>query len=472
MSKRLLLLYLALISLLSCVQSEGMIAPPPPYKLEPVEWLDQNTEYTVIGYEAPIIADSLMLALMRGAEPRIGSDEDTVQTTMKGDALLKEGFYVLSVSPDGQRVLCSEGNGLYLLMDTTLRAVSLNLSRCAVTIREGAQQSIRYFSRVPAKMVGSEGFHWSPDGKYICLINAVMPIRRMQPIPLMLLDTQKGEAFSIRAYEKGKPHAFNTAMQGLFSPDSKYLYYTELRDHSARLYRYDLAHETHELLADTHQMMMAYPALGMNENGDIFSVMSAYENTLLTFREGPGGWSFTQKALPHLSVSHFAASGQGATMEQYTTSGQPGKLQLVKVNGKMWRISAKMENNTVHFTLSMPYETTYDAFNDIKNNSAEDEQTLRFLHVAMNPSGSRYLLVTELQNEEKSLQLYLLNARMDEPPRAIVLPKELEISRPFLQRENPWYAAGMVFLTDDLLLVPGEANHTQLYRLVRGEYDW
>lgn len=472
MRKRLLLLYLALISLLSCVRSEGMIAPPPLYKLEPVEWLDQNTEYTVIGYKTPIIADSLMLALMRGAEPRIGSDEDTVQTIMRGSALLQEGFHVLSVSPDGQRILCSEGNGLYLLTDTTLRAVSLNLSRCAVTIREGAQQSIRYFSRVPTKMVGSEGFHWSPDGKYICLINAVMPIRRMQHIPLMLLDTQKGEAFSIRAYEKGKPHAFNTAMQGLFSPDSKYLYYTELRDHSARLYRYDLAHETHELLADTHQMMMAYPALGINENGDIFSVMSAYENTLLTFREGPGGWGFTQKALPHLSVSHFAASGQGAMMEQQAPGGQTGKIQLMQFDGKMWRICAKMQKNNVHLTINAPYETIYDAFNNEKNNSTEDEQTLHILHVAMAPSGNHYLVVAELQNEEKSLNLYLLNARLKEPPLVIVPPEELGVSRAYLQRENPWYTAGVVMLTDDLLLVPGEANHTQLYRLVPDKDDW
>ncbi|MGI6689195.1 MAG: hypothetical protein ACOX6Y_12775 [Christensenellales bacterium] len=465
MIKRLLMLCLVMMFLLPCVQSEGIVPLPPPHRLEPVEWLDKDAEYTLISHKTPIIADPLMLALMGEGNEGVSSDADTEQATASGESLQEQGLYVLSVSPDGQRTLLSEGNQLFLLTGNTLRAVALNLSRCAITKREGMRQSMRYASMKPAQMVGSEGFRWSPDGRYICLLNARLPLVQFRPIPLMLIDAEKGEMFSIRAYEKGMGMGIATAMQGMFSPDSQHLYYTEYLGFSARLCRYDLIGETHELLADTHQELLAYPAMGMNENGDILCVMGARENALLTFREGAGGWGFTQQALPRLSVSHFAASGQGAIMELLPADMQTSKVQLVRYKGQMWRVTAEQKSYGLHFLLGTPGETTQEALSDIQQGDEEDAQAPIIRHITMSPSGNRYLLVTELQDEEKSLRFILLNLQPEESLAEVVLPEEAEISLPFIQRNNPRYPAGITFLAEDLLLVPGK-NHTQLYRLV------
>lgn len=470
MIKRLLLLCLSLLTLLPCAQSEGNVAPPPPYRLVPVAWLDQDAEYTLISHKTPIIADPLALALFGSESPDIGASADTVQTAIRGETLLEQGFHVLSVSPDAQRTLISDGERLYLLTGNTLRAVALNLSRCDATRRGSMQPSIRYISRKPDQMVGNEGFRWSPDGKHICLLNARLYMRSFQPFPLMLIDTEKGEMFSIRIYEKGMALGSAAAMQGLFSPDSQYLYYTEYRSVSTRLCRYDLTNKTHELLADTHQGMVAYPAMGMNENGDILSTMIDRENVLLTFREGAGGWDFTQKAFSRLnSVVYFAASGQGAMMELILPNSESSaKIQLVRFDGQMWRITASQKNHGIHFLLSSPDEIA--AFSDTQKDDAEDAQKLDILHIAMSPNGSRYLVLLETRDENKSLQSVLISARQDGSLIEVVLPEDMESFRPFLQRNHSGDATGITFLTEDLLLMPGEENRTQLYRLVPGNY--
>lgn len=468
MIKRLLLLCLVWLTLLPCVQSEGFMPLPPPCELQPVQWLDQDAEYTLIRHKAPLIADPLMLAVSGGESEGLASSTDTVRTTITGEALLEQGFHVLSVSPDGQRILASEGDRLHLLTGSTLRTVALNLSRCAANKREGMQPSIRYASSDPARLVGSEGFRWSPDGKYICLLNA-RSAKGLRSIPLMLIDTDKAEMYSIKAYEKGSPLEMGTAMQGLFSPDSRYLYYTEYRSCSARLCRYDLTAETHELLADTHQMIMAYPTLGMDENGDLLSVMDDWDNALLTFREGAGGWSFTQQALPSMNVAYFTASGQGAMMELVPRGSEPtSNIQLVRFNGRMWRITAKRKDNNIRFLLSAPDEITEEALSKKQEGDTEDEQALAIRHIAMSPDGSRYLLVTEAQDEEKSLHLILLGAQRDGPLVEVLLPEGVELPRSLLQRNTSWYPSGIAFLTEDLLLMPADTNVTQLYRLVPG----
>ena len=250
MKKRWIGLVLLLVVSLAPVQAaHGYLVPW--YKMEPVEWLDRNAEYTLIMPKTPIIADPLMLALMGSEDDDIGPVADTEQTTVSGQSLLEQGLYVLSVSPDGQRILCSAGARLLLMEGSTLRAVALNLSRCAATQREGMEQSIRYASQPAPRLVGSEGFRWSPDGKYICLLNDRQTIQQMKPVLLMLIDAEKGEMFSIRAYQTSNLHERATAMQGVFSPDSRYLYYTEFVDRTARLCRYDLNTQKHELLFDT-----------------------------------------------------------------------------------------------------------------------------------------------------------------------------------------------------------------------------
>ena len=468
MKKRWIGLVLLLVVSLAPVQAaHGYLVPW--YKMEPVEWLDRNAEYTLIMPKTPIIADPLMLALMGSEDDDIGPVADTEQTTVSGQSLLEQGLYVLSVSPDGQRILCSAGARLLLMEGSTLRAVALNLSRCAATQREGMEQSIRYASQPAPRLVGSEGFRWSPDGKYICLLNDRQTIQQMKPVPLMLIDAEKGEMFSIRAYQTSNLHERATAMQGVFSPDSRYLYYTEFVDRTARLCRYDLNTQKHELLFDTLERLLGYPALGMNENGEILCAMGLKDNALLTFKEGADGWVSAQKALPGLGVSYFAASGQGAIMEQVLPKEQTaGHIHHVKVNGQMWRVSAEVQTEygiDVHFCLRPPYESREEALADMQKDSEKNPQALCIRHVAMSPAGSRYLLVIESQDNKKAFRYFLMNAQSDEAPAVVEVPEEMKTGRPFFQRGNPWYAAGMVFLTEDLLLAPGEANHTQLYRL-------
>lgn len=435
------------------------------YRLKAVEWLDKSAEYTLTAHKTSIIADPPLLALMGGRSANITSSADTEQTTISGEALLEQGFFVLSASPDGQHFLCSEGQRLFLLTGNTLRAVALNLSRCASTQREGMQQSIRYASEPASRLVGCEGFLWSPDGRYVCLLNAKLLMAAMKPVPLMLIDTEKGEMFSVRAYPTGKQAG--SAMQGIFSRDSRYLYYTEFVDRTARLCRYDLNTQKHELLFDTLERFFGYPALGMNKNGEILCAMCWRENALLTFRESAGGWASAQKTLPLQDISYFAASGQGALMEQFLSDEKRAvPIHHVKVGGQMWRVSAEGRDGGVHFHLGTPYESTEEALAGIQKES-ENPNALFIRHTAMSPTGSRYLLVTESQDNKDVFRYFLMNAQSDEAPVAVEVPEEMNTVRPSFRRDNSRYAAGMVFLTEDLLLVPGEPNHTQLYRLVR-----
>ena len=466
-----LLSLLLIISLVPVQVAQGYLAPL--YRLEPVQWLDKAAGYTLIAHKTPVIADPLMLALMGGENDDISSIADTEQTTVSGEALLEKGFYVLSASPDGQRFLCSEGQRLFLLTGSTLRAVALNLSRCAATQRKGMEQSIRHASHPAPRLAGSEGFRWSPDGKYICLLNTKGPTLSA---PLMLIDAEKGEMFSIRVYQTGSPSKIDTAMQAGFSPDSRYLYYTEYVERTARLCRYDLNTQKHELLFDTLERLLGCPALGMNENGEILCPIRMRESALLTFKEGAGGWVSAQKALPGLGVSYFAASGQGAIMDLILSKEQTDEhIHHVKVGGQLWRVSAEMQNkvsNDVHFSLSPPYESKEDALSDMQKDSEKNPQALRIRHAAMSPAGSRYLLVIESQDNKDVFRYFLMNAQSDEAPAAVEVPEEMKTGRLFFQRNNSWYAAGMVFLTEDLLLVPEKENHTQLYRLERHDHTF
>ena len=157
MLKRLLLMCLILMFMLPSAKSQHD-QPIPGFRLEPVEWLDADKKYTVIGHKSAIIAEPLLLALYGDeAGANVTSGADMEQTVMKGSALLENGFRALSVSPDGQRILCSEGNQLFVLAGDTLRAVALNLSRCVFN-REGMEQAIWYASLKPSQMIGAEGY--------------------------------------------------------------------------------------------------------------------------------------------------------------------------------------------------------------------------------------------------------------------------------------------------------------------------
>ena len=212
---------------------------------------------------------------------------------------------------------------------------------------------------------------------------------------------------------------------------------------------------------------MLYPDLAI---GDILSTMIDRENVLLTFREGAGGWDFTQKAFSRLnSVVYFTASGQGAMMELILPNSESSaKIQLVRFDGQMWRITASQKNHGIHFLLSSPDEIV--AFSDTQKDDAENAQKLDILHIAMSPNGSRYLVLLETRDENKSLQSVLISARRDGSLIEVVLPEDMESFRPFLQRNHSGDATGITFLTEDLLLMPGEENRTQLYRLVPDNY--
>ncbi|MGI6690567.1 MAG: TolB family protein [Christensenellales bacterium] len=465
MIRRLLPFFLALFSLLPCARSEVIQPSVSPYKLEPVEWLDKDADYTIISNKTPIIADPLMLALMGDEDDHIGLSANMEQIVVSGESLLEQGFHVLSVAPDGQRFLCSEGSRLYLLMGNTLRAVALNLSRCVATQREGMQQSIFYANKQPTQIVGSEGFRWSPDGKYLFVLNGMVSVR-LGSIPLMLIDAEKGEMFSIRAYQRdGYQHA--TAMQGVFSPDSQYLYYTELVGWAVRLCRYDLARATHELLIDTHQGLVAFPGLGMNAQGEIVSLMG-WQNTMLltTFKEGSTGWSFRQEALPSpfsVNFMHFHASGSGSLIDMMSLRQKP--VLNLSIGGRRYRLEVKPDDKqqTILFSLKAPFET----MKEIEANREEWEwdKTEAGIYAVMMPSGSRYLLMTGLNKKDAITSYWLMDVQTGETV-SIQVPEEMETPRSSCRRGNDWYQPGITFLTDDLLLVPGAENQTQLYRLV------
>ena len=468
MLKRLLLMCLILMFMLPSAQSQHD-QPIPGFRLEPVEWLDANKEYTVIGHKSAIIAEPLLLALYGDeAGANVTSGADMEQTVMKGSALLENGFRALSVSPDGQRILCSESNQLFVLAGDTLRAVALNLSRCVFN-REGMEQAIWYASLKPSQMIGAEGYIWSPDGKHLCVMNARMALANMRSVPLMLIDTEKGEMFSIKTYQKGNIRLFSTAMQGLFSADSRYLYYTEFLSGATRLCRYDLTHETHKLLADTHERLPAFPGLGMNAQGEIISfVAGTRHNALLAFKEGPAGWVFRQSPLPSTSIVYFAASREGSLTESMLNSAALVKPMFnLSIGGQPYRLEVQLsEQQAVRFILSAPLETMGDITAYREGISKEQTGEPFICHAAMAPDGSRYLLIVKPDNSSSPVSFWVMDAHTGKA-EAVLTPEEMNLFQPSWTRGRAAYQPGIVFLSEDLLLVPDTAGKTQLYRLAR-----
>jgi hypothetical protein len=468
MLKRLLLVCLILFILLPHAQSQHD-QPIPFYRLEPVDWLDKDKEYTVISHSSPVIADQIMLVLRgTGIEADLASSADITQTVMNGSALLEQGFHVLSISPDGRRILCSEGNHFYILMGSTLRAVALNLSRCAMNNREGMSQSIWYASLKPSRMVGVEGYVWSPDGKHLCLTNTKISLTQMRSVPLMLIDTEKGEIFSVKAYQKGSIGMFSTAMQGLFSADSRYLYYTEYLGGTTRLCRYDLTNETHKLLVNTRERLLPFPGLGMNAQGEIISLIAGIRHSvLLAFKEGPAGWVFRQSPLFSTSIIYFALSGEGSLTESVLHSALVKPEYNLSIGGQPYRLEVQLnEQQAVRFILSAPFETTAEINTYHKGISIEQTGKPFICHVAMAPGGSRYLLVIKPDNSISPVSFWAMDARTGQT-QAVLTPEEMDIYQPTWTRGRAAYQPGIVFLSEDLLLVPDIAGHTQLYRLVR-----
>lgn len=450
------------------IQAAVAVVMTPKVRLEPVAWLDADAAYTLIAPKTPIVADPATLALAGGENGDIGDIADTEQTAVSGQSLLEQGLFVLSVSPDGERILCTMEDRLFVLTGSTLRAVALNLSRCAAAPRVGLLASIRYAAQPALRLVGSEGFRWSPDGKYICLLNAEMTLQQRRSVPLMLIDAGTGEMFSIRAYYS-QVHKYATAMQAVFSRDSRYLYYTEYVEKTARLCRYGLDTGEHELLADTRESMMGSPALGMNEKGGLCCFMSGKSNNLITFREENGRWTFEKQPVPTEALPDFAAAGQGMMFEVSVASGDAHRrIHAVKLKGKVQLLSAKMEDHTVHLTGQVLSKDGNGDLAALLKETAEaqsDPSALEIVHMTMSPDGSRYLMVLKQQDETEPLLFAMLDPGLDSGSAFVFELDAMEKAQPELIRGKGQYAPGLVLLSEDLLLIP-EENGTRLFRIV------
>lgn len=134
-----------------------------------------------------------------------------------------EGASLVSISPDGSTSLYS--------MDSSLLILREDGSTLPVTASEARGTADVYgnlakISGQGARLFGSEGLVWSPDGRYAAIVNQRRVVQTMQFVfDPIVIDMQTGEMFLLASYENSfRGENAGTVVTCTFSADSQSLY--------------------------------------------------------------------------------------------------------------------------------------------------------------------------------------------------------------------------------------------------------
>ena len=438
--------------------------------LVPAQWLDEGTQYILRTHKTPITASAELFALA-GDDSGISLDTDVTDSKLPGCEAAAMGLYPLSVSTNGGVTLLTNGQELYIMRGAMLTAVSMNLSRSAYTEKYMYTQVFRFMSMDVSQWVGTEGFVWSPDGRYVSINNARMFLQQRRSIHgLLLLDIEKGELFSAKAYEmKSEDEHFGAVTGTCFDETGRYLYYLEYGENVTTLGRYDLNEGSHESLCTVNGITFC-PGLGFNSQGGLECILYEGKNPWqTTFLEMDGHWSSESTPLQGLSSPVFFVqlpSGAGFT-QSWAKTKEIIMLFNLADHDDTWLTVPLVNGRIAEYAVPMPaLETENDAqiwWGEFNN--AEPKQ-LYVMHIALSPDNTNALLAVRNQfTKEETLLL------MDEMTLALKVVNTSALS------ENKWimgsirfgqnkqYPPGLTFVGKDLVLVPITSGETRLYRL-------
>ena len=181
-----------------------------------------------------------------------------------GEAL---GGMPVALSPDGKTYLWRTNKDLYVVRDGKTLPVTPAPERGAGDPYEKLEWNLK---RVSMTLPGAEGVSWSPDGRYAALTLKKLATAKNDPLDLMLLDAETGEAFlaATCAKKNAQGKTGGCVFEAQFDRTGRYLYFTgrleELSDTYA-LFRCDLSTFQTELVREN-----VYPvaATGLFEQAD------------------------------------------------------------------------------------------------------------------------------------------------------------------------------------------------------------
>ena len=437
--------------------------------LVPAQWLDEGTQYILRAHKTPITASAELFALA-GDDSGISLDTDITDSKLPGSEATAMGLYPLSVSPDGGVTLLTNGQELFIMRGTMLTTVSMNLSRCAYTEKYMYTQAFKFMSMDVSLWVGIEGFVWSPDGRYVSINNANMFLQQRRSLHgLLLLDIEKSELFSAKAYDvMSEDEHFGAVTGTCFDETGRYLYYLKYGENVTTLGRYDLSGDSHESLCTVNGITFC-PGLGLNAQGGLECILYEEKNPWqTTFLEMDGHWSSENTPLQRLSNPLFFVqlpSGAGFTQSSARTKEQIMLFNLAD-HDDAWLTVPLVNGKIAEYAVPMPaLETENDAqilWGEFNN--AQPKQ-LYIMHIALSSDNTNALLVVRnLFTKEETLLL------MDENTLALKVVNTSALSG------NKWvmgsirfgqnkYKPGLTLVGKDLVLVPITSGETRLYRL-------
>ena len=253
--------------------------------------INPTASYNFTVHNSPAVASQSYIE----ANPSeyIGLDSDISTKPLLGSQFLNLELTVLGVF-DGDTALLSSEEFLFAKRGENIRPLTFNIEK------SGASYDAEdfYHTSPISKLMGVEGIVFSPDGRYMLMPNCMDELQFMPKRPLMLMDGEKGEIYSIRSYDD-TPMLTNY-YQAVFSPDGAYVYYTEMVEKTLRLCRYNIENGTTETLLDTGEMLTGWPGMEMREDGVIRCYIGdgIKINYLATFTPENGSYSFSKEELP------------------------------------------------------------------------------------------------------------------------------------------------------------------------------
>lgn len=170
--------------------------------------------------------DDAMLVVMMAEQLRQEYDRFYDEMQEELDGLAPEDMRVLSVSPDGTKLLLAYGSVLFVedALDGGIKVIGPDFLSSAFGVRTGLAPLITFIQRLSNRLYDTASFVWSPDGQYIALASWEMAMQQFYQMNLFLVDTQEGRMSMAVSYEGEENLGGDRVYQVCFSADGKTLY--------------------------------------------------------------------------------------------------------------------------------------------------------------------------------------------------------------------------------------------------------
>ena len=366
----------------------------PLLKLVPVQWCDEDREYTMHQNKCPVTvtqewldAQGVTLEQLQGGVG-IGLASETFTQPMPGEMLLKAR--VVSVLPDGETLLL-EMDGVPMLFDgENIRVVSIDLTRCKPSEDSGYRMLMGLHGAIRTTGIGCAGYIWSPDGRVALVANGIATLGGgSNPFGMTLLDARDGALYMAEpggSYNRGMGMVIQ---QACFDDESGLLYCVVYVNRTSQLRSYNPESGRWKILSSPRGAM-ACEGMGWNAQGKLQFLMYDGGDIYLTTHSLETGMT-AQELLPNIgNPMNFAVTPSFTLLVSKIKSGDMEfSVPYCFADGGIYRIAFFAEDGATRAQL----EPAEDA-----PQSGAAVKTLSGWHAALSPDG-RYALLACMSRE-------------------------------------------------------------------------